>query len=539
MATYQDDIAGFYADYGLGLDARIDSLRPQQLEAIEWAVGRSEPYLFVNAPTGSGKTLLLATYGMLASEERKVTDRLGAEQRWSYAVSTKALQDQVAGTFDGLPIIKGRGNFDCLIAEDVFFRTMTAAEAPCAGQQWCPHTGKDSEPYAGDAGAPCGYYAQRAAALESPFRCTNYAQLLTYYPLRSVSPVLLADEAHNVEGAVCDFYELFLSRRTLGRFGVVLPESRDVELWRDWAEDAIEGLPRPRKGHAKDGNKPDFGLITARKHLSTIANLTDDQIGNWLLEFKDTGVSWRPIWGRGLVVPAMLSNASQTLFASATLMGPDYIADCLGLPDGSWVYLDLPSTFPPEIRPINYAPVVKMNAAAMVPGPNEVRAKMQASIDRLIDYYIGRGVNYGLIHSVSKKYRDHILTESRWGFIMTLDADEHARKVGDGEASVLVTASHTEGWDGADELCRFIIMPKVPFPDLTDRRTKIRQEEDARSYDHKTLVAVVQGAGRGVRHRDDYCETWILDESWRFIHAKRGDWLPESFRDAYRHNVRF
>ena len=52
------------------------------------------------------------------------------------------------------------------------------------------------------------------------------------------------------------------------------------------------------------------------------------------------------------------------------------------------------------------------------------------------------------------------------------------------------------------------------------------------------LVAIVQGAGRGVRHREDYADTWILDEMWNMLLRKRKSWLPQSFMDAYHHNVR-
>ena len=120
---------------------------------------------------------------------------------------------------------------------------------------------------------------------------------------------------------------------------------------------------------------------------------------------------------------------------------------------------------------------------------------------------------------------------------MVSTPDEHAKRVKANEASVLVAANLTEGWDGRDDLCRFILMPKVPFPNLGDKRTKLRMQEDSRSFDHQALVAVVQGAGRGVRHREDFADTWILDGAWNMLRQKRGHWLPQSFKDAYQHRV--
>jgi Rad3-related DNA helicase len=162
---------------------------------------------------------------------------------------------------------------------------------------------------------------------------------------------------------------------------------------------------------------------------------------------------------------------------------------------------------------------------------------MQEAIDRLIEYYCLNGAPSGIIHAVSNKYRDQILTSSRFRGIMRTLPAEHESAVKRGEASVLVAANLAEGYDGIDGLCRFILMPKVPFPNLGDKRTKIRMQEDARSFDHKALVAVVQGAGRGVRHRGDFADTWILDGNWAQLRARRHDWLPDAFTSAYHHRV--
>lgn len=514
-----------FAGAGLGLAEEIIEYREHQVEAIEWALEQEAPYLLINAPTGSGKTLLLATLGVLS------------KRTWTYLVGTKRLQDQVAKDFTGLPVLKGRGNFPCWLAEDAGRPDVTAAEGICVVDEWCQHTGMDG-PEGEEAAPLCPYYAQRTEATTTGQRCTNYAMWLGYYPLRKVTrgyettSMLLADEAHGIEDAVCDHAHLYVSARTAGRFGLVPPHTQDLDHWGNWAATHLKLLPKQKKGE-----RPDFGLKTLRETLTTLRNFDQAQ-GNWLVEHEEHGTKFRPIWGAGLVVPKLILPVGKVVMTSATLMGADFYTDSLGLPEGSWAYLDIPSTFPASHRPINYAPVVRMNAAAMVPGENAVRAKMQSAMDGIIDSYVGRGVISGLIHAVSKKYLAYILTESRYGFMMVSDPAEHERRVRSGEASILVAANLMEGWDGKDGLCRFILMPKVPFPDLGDRRTKIRMEEDSRSYDHKALVAVVQGVGRGCRNTEDWCDSWILDENWRFIYAKRRGWLPRSFLDAYKHSVR-
>lgn len=163
---------------------------------------------------------------------------------------------------------------------------------------------------------------------------------------------------------------------------------------------------------------------------------------------------------------------------------------------------------------------------------------MQSAIDSIIGYYLANGRKTGIIHAVSNKYRDEVLTNSKWRAMMTVQAEEHEARVKQGLPSVIVSANMTEGWDGLDGQCRFVIMPKVPYPNLGDKRTALRMKEDPRSYDWRALVAVVQGAGRGVRHAQDYADTWILDKNWGDqLYRKRHNWLPVSFQDAYHHNV--
>lgn len=515
------------------IDCNLEHLRPQQEEALSWALEHDEPYLLANIPTGGGKSLLNVLYA--ASLGRTFT----------YCTHTIRLQKQLVSTFPNIPVMMGRANFPCWIGNDIYGKEVMADQGICVLGDWCPHTGK-AGPEGEEAAQQCPYYEMQGVCMSSPHRIANYALMLSYFPLKIKhnSEVILADEAHIIERAVLNSTEIFLSSRTAARFGIKLPHGMlELSKWALFAKDALKTLPARKKNEP-----PDFGLKTLGETLGTVANFTEKAEGKWIVVEKESGYGFQPIWGRDFVLPSLLnhgldgsfSNGSPSrLFAtSATLMGAEYIAETLGLPDDKWAYLDLPSTFPPENRPVNYAPVVKMNSGNLQPGYNAEREKMQSAIDNIIERYVMNGTPWGIIHTVSNRYRDYILTESRWQGIMTIDPDQHVARVEGGEGSVLVAANIAEGWDGFDDRCRFIIMPKVPFPDLGDVRTRIRKEEDARSYDHATLVAVVQGAGRGVRHTEDKCDTFILDASWDFLYTRRKDWLPQSFKNAYHHRVR-
>ena len=531
---------------GLDLDPSINDLRDQQREALEWIKSRPEPYLFVNAPTGSGKTLLAMCYGVM---RQKPT---------TYAVHTIMLQEQVARSFLNLPVLTGRRNHPCWVGEEIYGLpdNYSADRGACVvDASSCQHAPKgvggggyvSPREDDGELGF-CPYYTQLRQGLGARHRVTNYAMLLSYSPLQERTKTLLADEGHNVEEAVVGQASLALNARTCNRFGIRLRNlGADMEAWRAWAVESTDKLPSPTKGQ-----RPDFGLKGLGDTLGTLRALTGDATGQWLVEETDRGVAFTPIWGRDFVMSNLFHHDApppnadayeaaeyrrkgidKVLLVSATLMGAEYIASTLGFPDGSWAYLDLPSVFPVANRPINYSPVAQMSYN----NREEARPKIQEAIDRLIEYYVLNSQPSGIIHAVSNEYRDNILTNSRWRGIMHSTPEDHAAALGAGEASILVAANVAEGYDGADALCRFIIMPKVPFPSLGDKRTMIRKNEDSRSYDHRTLVSVVQGAGRGVRHREDYCDTWILDGSWQQLFSRTRSWLPDSFLSSYHHKV--
>lgn len=503
------------------------TLRTQQEDTLDWCFSRPEPYLFINAPTGTGKTLLNLAFAAAHRDP------------WTYTVHTISLQKQVAATVSGLPTLIGRDHFACLIGHELYGKDVTARYGKCTWDEDC------------EVIDDCGYYTQlRASTDASSYRVTNYAMFLAMQELRSggLSRTLVADEAHNIESVITSAREIVISSNLLHILRIQWPDNpaSHVAPWRGWALDIVKRI------HRRTRSLPLRDLRNAALALRAIKR---EDYENWNVQFDGRVVRFRPLWGAPYVLPSLLGHrlpegntslleatdqkyqpdVRRALFTSATLMGAEHIARTLGLPDGSWAYLDLPSVFPANQRPVNYAPIQTNGREATDDGAR--RANMQRAIDRLIEHYIMQQHPWGIIHAVSNNYRDAILTESRWRGIMTPDQAVHSERVSAGRASVLVAANITEGYDGYDNLCRFIILPKVPYPDLSDGWTRRRMAADARTYDHSALVAVVQGVGRGMRHALDYCDSWILDANWAPLFKRHYDWLPQSFLDSYHSNV--
>ena len=83
--------------------------------------------------------------------------------------------------------------------------------------------------------------------------------------------------------------------------------------------------------------------------------------------------------------------------------------------------------------------------------------------------------------------------------------------------TVLISPSLHTGLDLKDELSRFQIITKVPYPNKSDKWTNEKREVDAEWYYWQTALKLIQAYGRSVRSKDDWAKTlhigfsiWIL-----------------------------
>jgi len=96
--------------------------------------------------------------------------------------------------------------------------------------------------------------------------------------------------------------------------------------------------------------------------------------------------------------------------------------------------------------------------------------------------------------------------------------------------TVLVSPSMINGVDLKDELSRFQVILKVPFPNLMSTKIKRRLKTRPEWYNWKTLVDLLQAYGRSIRNDDDWAETYILDECFDQILENKN--VPQYFLDA-------
>jgi len=89
----------------------------------------------------------------------------------------------------------------------------------------------------------------------------------------------------------------------------------------------------------------------------------------------------------------------------------------------------------------------------------------------------------------------------------------------------------TEGIDLADDLSRFQVIVKVPYPVHKDPYVAARMREKG-WYEWQTAMRLVQATGRSVRSATDFAETYIVDSEFGEFRRKSRRLLPSWWAEA-------
>lgn len=104
-----------------------------------------------------------------------------------------------------------------------------------------------------------------------------------------------------------------------------------------------------------------------------------------------------------------------------------------------------------------------------------------------------------------------------------------------GDEDILLSPSLMEGVDLPDDQCRWQALVKVPYPATGDARVSylLDVESDWDWYYEETAQSIIQSAGRGVRHSKDYCDYYVLDQSFGDVMEKADipDWFTGAITD--------
>ena len=278
----------------------------------------------------------------------------------------------------------------------------------------------------------------------------------------------------------------------------------------------------------------------AERLTRTINNILANQ-KNWIISdikkenYEVVKIELKPL-DISTYCKSLFEKCAKTLIMSATILNHNAFCRNVGLNPNEVKFIQIPSDFPPEHRsiiPVNIAYLNYNNLQS-----NEVRLAIAKTVDNLMSLHKN---HKGIIHTTSYEQLNFIkenISETNSRRLLVTDPEiqrdevifEHTKSTT--KPTVLISPSLHTGLDLKDELSRFQIITKVPYPNKSDRWTNAKREVDPEWYYWQTALKLIQAYGRSVRSKNDWAKTYILDSAFGYFVNKNKDMLPSWFIQA-------
>jgi len=511
------------------LPEKFSEWRHDQDKAVLRALDSPKRFVVLALPTGAGKSLVYMAVAKMAGV------------RTAFLTATKNLQAQLTDDFTscGLVDIRGGNNYECVESrpkQGELFKVVSCDHGHCRGGSKC-----------GKLEGGCLYFDQVKKAIRSDLVVTNYA----YYMAKQSGEdtlgdfkMLVMDEAHDSVDELGSFVGAKLDQyavRMLCHTDLLRADST-LDQWRTWAQDLNRRLASEIQ-HLKQSLK--LGLVgdwrASMRHLKQLERLQHEIAkvaglqGEWVCDVQREGSERRivahldPVWPGEYAEGALFRRIPKIILTSATVR-PKTL-ELLGIDPADVDFIDFPSVFPKERRPVIHVNTVRVDKNIDAGDRKLWVAKIDAIIRARTD-------RKGIIHTVSYERARFIFDNSNFRDYMLMHETRTARDIMElfkrGDAPlILLSPSMTTGVDFPYDQCRYQIIAKIPFPDTRNKVMAARTHEDPTFGHYIAMQTLVQMAGRGMRAADDMCETIIVDDHAKWFVPKWRQFAPRWFMESY------
>jgi Rad3-related DNA helicase len=490
--------------------------------------------------------------------------------------ASKHLQDQYIKDIPFLKPVKGKQNFPCfkLMASEKVDNprramrwNLTCDKGQCQERvskkgkeviEVCKFkpTIKQVEESTHDTDS-CSYYLQKYEALVAPHSLWNYhaffqimkfnKKLFEDYLDRKVS---IFDEAHKIEDQIIQFvgFDIFAGQVAECNLNSEKYDFTDLDSMIKLTDDMAYSYAKQIKDIKESTifqNNPDFELITRlERRYDKSAQAKIDIMGdkdNFIVNdpMKDLNGNFRTISVKPIDVSKFAKTFFETeyqIFMSATINKQSFCEN-MGFDKDEVAFVDTPkSPFPIEHRQINLLNIKRLSYGST----DEDELEVIKTIDKILDEH---STERGLILTSSIPRCQKILrflspkntrririchSTNKDGKTQDEVISEHASD----PTGVLLSSSLWEGVDLKDDLSRFQIIAKVPYPNYKEKRTKAKMDKFPLWYTSQTLTKLLQGFGRSIRSNDDWAKTYVLDTAVNNVFFKAQQMIPKAYYDV-------
>jgi Rad3-related DNA helicase len=362
--------------------------------------------------------------------------------------------------------------------------------------------------------------------------------------------VTIFDEAHKIEDQIIQFvgFDIFSGQVDECNLNLEKYNFSDLDSMIQLTDDMAYSYAKKIKDIKESSafqNDPDYELITGleRRHdrsaQAKIDIMTDKD--NFVVNdpVKDLNGNFRTVSVKPIDVSKFANSFFETeyqIFMSATIDKSSFCEN-MGLQKDDVAFVDtIKSPFPIENRTIDLLNVRRLSYGSTEGDELEVIK----TIDRIMDEHSDeRGLILTssiprcqkILRYLSPKNTQRIrICHSRNQDGKTQDEiiSDHAAD----PTGVLLSSSLWEGVDLKDDLSRFQIIAKVPYPNYTEKRTKAKMSKFPTWYTSQTLTKLLQGFGRSIRSDGDWAKTYVLDTAANNVFFKAQQMIPRAYYDV-------
>jgi len=384
-----------------------------------------------------------------------------------------------------------------------------------------------------DVFSECPYEISKAEVLSARARVLNYSFAFHARWWRGITTDLYCDEAHELITTLSGLVSIDTSEYTRKTFD--LPDFQlaigrspfAMKMTKEWLGKAINAITPFTK--AKDIKIKRSAEWNKEKFQNLLSTLEDsDDYSNWYVHSRPgERLRLKPIIPGEYAHRILTPRARSTVLMSATLGNPIVLVRWLGIPLDGYEYVDLPHVFPEENRRV-YLPkdAPKLSWRSR---PKDYDKQIEL-IRNILRAHEGEK---GIVHTASWKHSQMIADAIRGNGrrVILPDSGRRLESIREFKESALGTVAISPSWSTGlnfphDE-CRFAIIAKVPFRPWNDPIVKARLELPGGRdwYDWEACQQVVQAANRGIRFRDDYCTSYVLDRNWSRVKRMAPGWF--------------
>jgi len=519
------------------------------IKKIEHAFNKGHKFVICSAPTGSGKSFISKT---LANVSNEPTDNfrdlietyrafrvdsvgnynnelecLDEPPSGAFALTiTKSLQDQYLKLFSDSAIMKGKSNYMSTLDSNIDVEMETSVMPKKILED---HRQSNK----------CPYHNARNAGLLEKFGVLNYKMFLSLPDHVKRKNFIICDEASELEDEIVKQYSVFIDPERLKLLGVKVPNlySTKQEAIYNWLvmctvsiSEYVNILTNRTNNKKIKLSNGECVKLSYLKNLHRSLNLIDEtwEECEYVAQREGKTVKIMPLKVDKLS-KYIFKFADNVLLMSATIIDHKHFAKNLGIDE--YEYVESESTFDSTKAPIFINTKNKINHYNL----KRVLPKIVKHIESICSEH---EFEKGIIHTHTgfiTSYLKNNLKSKRFLYRDEKTRNEEilAKHSKSKNPTVLVSPSLGLGIDLKDDLARFQIIIKAPYLPLGDNRIKKLFEQDKKWYSNKMLSNVVQQCGRGIRSKQDFCKTYILDASVFEAIIKNKEVLPKYYLDRF------